>query len=1492
MAGKKSDVELVISARNETEKTLTELLATIKKLSESSDDLAGNQKELKDAFRAVQQIEEALVKTGQDRDRSLQKQQTIIEKTKDSLDALNAKYQELQTASTQAREPSERLVDTLDKQQKRQRELADAIQDTSRKLADAQAASSLDPQASKAIDVERKKVIDLGQSWRETTNAIKAAKQVLAQREVVKNTAEQGQTEAKARLDSLREELKGARELAALRRKEVTEASEASQEQVAARDEAAAAVKRLKVAVEAQAKAERAVREEHDKATKGYNDQNKVIDRLVTKAGKQKAAYDDLKTSLVEFENAQSKLSTERQQANIDRLNQQLKDLQQQYKGVSERVVASQTKLDQATGPSTRTLTSLDALKVKIAETEAQLQKQTEELQKTKQQYDQAGVGADNLTKDQAELKAATEQLVAAQKRLKPALDETGKAAKGVEQSTGGAAKKIRLMGEGSRQSLSFLQRIRGEMLSLIASLTGLYALGEGVRSIYDSSVLLEKATARLAAKFNGDFTKIGTEIEFVRNESERLGVEFKTLLDQYTRFINSVPDNTLTLDQIRYTFVGVAEAGRVAGLSTDDFNGVFTALSQIASKGTVALEELRGQIAERIPGAVELMSKGLTDVSGELITVEELMARISKGELNANSIVAFAKALKDEFGPGLELATNSGVAQMARFKNALTDVQLQFAKAGFIDELTNALKTLVIELKSDEAQASIKEIAKAVSAAIRYFSMFISKLDEMAGFFIGIIALKFGKAMTNIAVAVLDNTSAMRKSLPILTSYGSAMAYLKATAIALGRALLIIPGLFYAALSAGELFFDTFKGAERFMRKVFLSIIFGFENLAITVQEKTDLMTTYFSRGWINVLRDIAKVVTDLLPYALTVMMRRVADNVEIFSKDIADKIRRAADAVNQSNDDLVDYLYDKVAPNINVDLQLDQIRKDAQEAKAAVLDEMEIMFNDIDKDPPKIIPPDQGKVEGDRFGDDFLASLGDIDFFKAGSDAGSELGEGLLSELQKIERTLKEETADTLEERLKLIETEYDEFLKKLGDFQVGSGQDITKIQTDAQEQIEAIRANAGMKEEARAKAIANIELRTAQEVNKIRTQQGQMGNARSVVQQLIEVRKEKERTDYYNDKATKSEKAINDLISARKDQQSRINELAEVGLITTDEQAARLRALNEQAFQDIRKAVEEARRLAETTGNASLTAFVAEFDGFEALERRRALVDEMQSMEERINDELELRETKLDTLNTLRENGVIDTAVAEEESRRVLEESNAVLSQMVDKAIDFAQNMGDEQMIARLQGVKAQLVGLNTQIFSGAQLSDDFASGFTGAFRSFIDGTKSASEAFRSFVSDFLANIAEAIMQAVILKAITGSFAGGSGGIGGAIAGGLNTLFNHQGGIVGVDGYRRMVNPLVFANAVRYHSGGVAGLKPDEVPTILQRGEEVLTASDPRHRNNTGSSGQQIGVKIINTIDTGSVVSEGLNTSAGQKAIVNAIRANKSSIKSMLV
>jgi hypothetical protein len=63
-------------------------------------------------------------------------------------------------------------------------------------------------------------------------------------------------------------------------------------------------------------------------------------------------------------------------------------------------------------------------------------------------------------------------------------------------------------------------------------------------------------------------------------------------------------------------------------------------------------------------------------------------------------------------------------------------------------------------------------------------------------------------------------------------------------------------------------------------------------------------------------------------------------------------------------------------------------------------------------------------------------------------------------------------------------------------------------------------------------------------------------------------------------------------------------------------------------------------------------------------------------------------------------------------------------------------------------------------------------------------------------------------------------------------------------HAGGVVGAGAPSRRVSPMLFASAPRYHGGGIAGLMPDEVPAILQRGEIVIPRDQAQQRGSTSA------------------------------------------------
>ena len=115
----------------------------------------------------------------------------------------------------------------------------------------------------------------------------------------------------------------------------------------------------------------------------------------------------------------------------------------------------------------------------------------------------------------------------------------------------------------------------------------------------------------------------------------------------------------------------------------------------------------------------------------------------------------------------------------------------------------------------------------------------------------------------------------------------------------------------------------------------------------------------------------------------------------------------------------------------------------------------------------------------------------------------------------------------------------------------------------------------------------------------------------------------------------------------------------------------------------------------------------------------------------------------------------------------------------------------------------------------------------------------------------LSDTLGNVAAALRRAAYeallfgegpFADLFGDFGGLLGGFGkgspdaasgGLFGGAIIPGILHSGGVAGSDGYShgRAFSPSTWSGATRYHTGGVAGLRPGEVPAILERGEVVL-------------------------------------------------------------
>lgn len=284
------------------------------------------------------------------------------------------------------------------------------------------------------------------------------------------------------------------------------------------------------------------------------------------------------------------------------------------------------------------------------------------------------------------------------------------------------------------------------------------------------------------------------------------------------------------------------------------------------------------------------------------------------------------------------------------------------------------------------------------------------------------------------------------------------------------------------------------------------------------------------------------------------------------------------------------------------------------------------------------------------------------------------------------------------------------------------------------------------------------------------------------------------------------------------------------------------------------------------------------------------------DQQNVEAEVNRLMEQREIIQEKLEIAQKNGDQAGAAA---AKNELAQIDTTLEAAIDKAIAFWEAMGGsgaDLAIEKLGLVKTKLAEtaneletkyLPTAVEMNDRLAEIGANAFDALAQKAAEGKLTFSDFFdalRQGIGQFLIDIGRAIIKQALFNALSGGTEGG--GVGGFLSGLLGKIF-HDGGIVGQGAPGRMVNPAVFAGAMRYHSGGITGLKPNELPIIAEKGEEVLTESDPRHRKNMKDQS----VKIVNVIDPAELLEKALATEVGERILVNFMSRRSRQISGVL-
>jgi len=243
------------------------------------------------------------------------------------------------------------------------------------------------------------------------------------------------------------------------------------------------------------------------------------------------------------------------------------------------------------------------------------------------------------------------------------------------------AAEKVKLLRDQERQRKKmeaekgksfFSGGISGIMRNPVVA-QGL-AMYEGARMIGSVGIALANATIKqegfkrsVGATSNG-VHNFGVNMALVDNMAAKYGSDINSLRESFMQFNGATNGTNLAGERTRRVFESITKASSVMSLSSEDTKLALLAVSQMASKGVVSMEELRRQLMERIPISFQTLANKMGMTSAQFMKAVE-----SGSVMSEDFIPKLAEALDDlSKGKGVDKLA----VKMGRIGNQITAIK------------------------------------------------------------------------------------------------------------------------------------------------------------------------------------------------------------------------------------------------------------------------------------------------------------------------------------------------------------------------------------------------------------------------------------------------------------------------------------------------------------------------------------------------------------------------------------------------------------------------------------------------------------------------------------------------------------------------------------------------------------------------------------------------------------------------------------------------
>lgn len=506
----------------------------------------------------------------------------------------------------------------------------------------------------------------------------------------------------------------------------------------------------------------------------------------------------------------------------------------------------------------------------------------------------EAGVNVDKLAKAEQRLAANAARTAAASKTLDVKIKELSK-------STGSTAEAFDRWLKGKQGILVFLQQARGKVLALSAALGGLYLALDKVVKDGQEGVTLKIRAEVLADNWD---TTAGELEKYFRDTAERMGLELGTIIQDSAKLFVAGKEAKLDSNTVKYIFEQFSGFGQLMGADSETQSGIYKALEQMLSKTTVQAEELKGQLADRLPAATNLFAKALG------VTNAELMTMMKDGKVLAADVLPKVAALIEEtYGSNIEKTQKSLVAEQSRLNNAFKDWMRIIADAGVMENFTTLLREVRDFFRSDEAKQWAEAIAKALNVAIDALRWAVKHANELVIAFGALLAIgaahmfvalaatmrTFGLGLKAAGTAITNFAVKMGLIAKVAPSVGTGLGGAAAAGGRLGLLVAPISRLIGVLASAAKIAVGLFKAFIVFevVEAIFEGIVHGINRLSGESEDAVSGMQMLSDVLWL--ISEAFGVISEAIGVLVKGIADFVADAVELIGSFFVDTTKES---------------------------------------------------------------------------------------------------------------------------------------------------------------------------------------------------------------------------------------------------------------------------------------------------------------------------------------------------------------------------------------------------------------------------------------------------------------------------------------------------------------------------------------------------------------------------------------------------------------------